>query len=163
MAANPVLIMLLIPFFSYVGYPLLNRVFRLTPLRKISIGMFVMVAAYVFSAWIQSRIDAGGKPSIGWMFIGYVILTSSEVMVSITSLEFSIRGPVEDQVVHYGDLPAVDFGQCFTAAVNAVIVNEDGSSKPAGSHYFLFCEMAKAVVLIALRPVIGKDVIQDES
>ena len=42
-AVNPILIMIFIPLFSYGIYPALNRVFPLTPLRKISIGFFVTV------------------------------------------------------------------------------------------------------------------------
>ncbi len=168
-AANPFLIMLLIPFFSYVGYPQLNRVFRLTPLRKISIGMFVMVAAYVFSAWIQSRIDGGGKPSIGWMFIGYVILTSSEVMVSITSLEFSYtQAPRKiKSFIMAIYLLSISVGNAFTAGVNAVIVNEDGSSKLAGSHYFLFFAGMMLLAAVVFIPFAAcykeKTYIQDES
>jgi hypothetical protein len=39
--------------------------------------------------WIQTRIDAGAKPNVAWQLLAYVLLTSSEVMVSITGLEFS--------------------------------------------------------------------------
>jgi len=168
-AANPFLIMLLIPFFSYAGYPLLNRVFRLTPLRKISIGLFVMTAAYVFSAWIQSRIDAGGKPSIGWMFIGYVILTSSEVMVSITSLEFSYtQAPRKiKSFIMAIYLLSISVGNAFTAGVNAVIKNADGSSKLAGSHYFLFFAGMMLLAAVVFIPFAAsykeKTYIQDES
>ena len=34
-------------------------------------------------------IDAGGRPSVNWQFLAYVILTLGETMVSITGLEFS--------------------------------------------------------------------------
>ncbi len=55
-AANPILILLFIPLFSYVLYPLVNRVFPLTPLRKVSIGFFITVLAFAVPAWIESQI-----------------------------------------------------------------------------------------------------------
>ncbi|MEI6067460.1 MAG: MFS transporter [Methylococcaceae bacterium] len=39
-AANPLLIMFLVPLFSYCVYPFLNRFFILTALRKMTIGLF---------------------------------------------------------------------------------------------------------------------------
>ncbi len=58
-AANPILILLLIPVFSYGIYPAVSRVFPLTPLRKISIGFFVMVLAFGVSALIEENITGG--------------------------------------------------------------------------------------------------------
>jgi len=58
-AANPILILAFIPLFSYVIYPLINRVIPLTPLRKIGIGFFICVAAFAVPTWIQSRITGG--------------------------------------------------------------------------------------------------------
>ena len=42
-AINPIMIVTLVPVFSYLLYPFLDRFFAMTPLRKISIGLFVMV------------------------------------------------------------------------------------------------------------------------
>jgi len=56
-AVNPFLILVLIPAFAYVIYPCFDRVlFKMTPLRKIGIGLFVTVAAFALSAWIEQRI-----------------------------------------------------------------------------------------------------------
>ena len=41
-AINSILILVFIPLFSYVIYPAVGRLFPLTPLRKISIGFFLM-------------------------------------------------------------------------------------------------------------------------
>ncbi|MGD2138266.1 MAG: MFS transporter, partial [Gammaproteobacteria bacterium] len=88
-AANPLLVMLLIPLFSYRVYPAIDRFFPLTPLRKIAIGLFVAAAAFAIPTGLQLAIDDGGRPFIGWQLLAYVVLTSAEVMVSITCLEFS--------------------------------------------------------------------------
>ena len=88
-AMNPVLILTFIPLFAYVVYPAIDRVFKLTPLRKVGIGLFLMVIAFAVVSVAQEKIDAGERPSISWQLIGYVLMTASEVMVSIVCLEFS--------------------------------------------------------------------------
>ncbi len=57
-AANPLLILLLIPIFSFWVYPGINRVWKLSPLRKIGIGLFVCLLSVVGSALIESAIQA---------------------------------------------------------------------------------------------------------
>jgi POT family proton-dependent oligopeptide transporter len=86
---NPILILILVPIFNYGIYPLIDRVFPLTPLRKIGIGLFLTAASFVVLWWIQLQVDSGSKPSVLWQVPGYVLLTAGEVMVSITGLEFS--------------------------------------------------------------------------
>ena len=61
---NPFLIMLLIPVFAYGVYPAMDKVFPLTPLRKISIGFFMTVIAFVISAVIEMQIVSGLRPNI---------------------------------------------------------------------------------------------------
>ncbi len=56
-AINPLLILIYIPLFSYAIYPALGKVVRLTPLRKIGAGLFLVVVAFVVSAMAQARID----------------------------------------------------------------------------------------------------------
>ena len=86
---NPFLIMLLIPVFSYVIYPVIHTVFPLTPLRKIGMGFFVTVVAFVLVAEIETQISMGLRPNIVWQLFAFVVITAAEVMVSITCLEFS--------------------------------------------------------------------------
>src|SRR5207248_7981961 len=87
--ANPILILIFIPIVNYLIYPAIDKIFPLTPLRKIGIGLFITALSFVVIVWIQSQIDAGMKPSINWQLLAYVILTLGEAMVSITGLEFS--------------------------------------------------------------------------
>jgi POT family proton-dependent oligopeptide transporter len=88
-AVNPILILTFIPLFTFVIYPRLDRVFSLTPLRKIGIGMLLMVLSFFLTTLIQTWIDAGQRPSIGWQILAFTIITASEVMVSIVGLEFA--------------------------------------------------------------------------
>jgi len=139
-AANPLLVMLLIPLFSYAIYPAINRVFPLSPLRKISLGMFVTVLAFAVSAIIQQQIDAGHSPHISWQVLAYFILTSAEVMISITCLEFSYTQapPKMKSFIMAFFMMSIALGNLFTSAVNFFIENDDGSSKLAGADYFWF-------------------------
>jgi POT family proton-dependent oligopeptide transporter len=139
-AANPLLVMLLIPVFSYVIYPRLNRVLRLSPLRKIAIGMFLTVAAFSIASLVQETIDQGGTPHIGWQLLAYVVLTSAEVMISITCLEFSYtQAPARmKSFVMAFFMMSIAAGNLFTSAVNFLIQNEDGSSKLGGADYYWF-------------------------
>jgi POT family proton-dependent oligopeptide transporter len=139
-AVNPLLVMLLIPLFSYVIYPAIQRVFVLTPMRKIALGLFLTVIAFAIPTVIQLRIDLGGIPHIGWQLLAYVVLTSAEVMVSITCLEFSYtQAPktMKSFIMAFFML-SISIGNLFTSAVNFLIRNPDGSSRLAGADYYLF-------------------------
>ncbi|MDF1815908.1 MAG: POT family MFS transporter [Verrucomicrobiales bacterium] len=122
-ALNPILILTFIPLFTYFLYPAVDKVFKLTPLRKIGGGLFIMVIAFAVVAFAQEKIDAGGSPSISWQLIAYVIITASEVMVSIVCLEFSYTQaprPMKSFVMalFFG---SVFLGNIFTAKVNKLI------------------------------------------
>ncbi len=142
-AANPLLIMLLTPLFTYGLYPLLSKIIVLTDLRKISIGFLLTVAAFSIPSFIQMSIDRGFSPTILWQILAYILLTSAEVMVSITCLEFSYRQApktMKSFVMAYYFL-SVAVGNLLTGAVNFFIHNDDGTSKLAGSEYFWFFTM----------------------
>jgi POT family proton-dependent oligopeptide transporter len=139
-AANPLFVMLLIPLFSYVVYPAIDRVWQLTELRKMAIGMFITVLAFAIPTWIQVEIDQGGMPSIAWQLLAYVVLTSAEVMVAVTCLQFSYtQAPrTMKSFVMAFFMMSIAAGNLFTSAVNFFIRQEDGSSKLAGAEYYEF-------------------------
>lgn len=168
-AANPLMIMLLIPVFSYVIYPAINKVFPLTALRKIGIGLFVAALSFVVPALIETRITAGATPSIVWLILAYLILTSAEVMVSITCLEFSYtQAPKKmKSFIMAVFFLSITLGNIFTAAVNKFIQNEDGTSKLPGASYFWFFVGVMLVTAVVFIPVASRykvrDYIQDEA
>ena len=114
--------------FSYVIYPAIDKIFPLTALRKIAIGLFVMVPGFAIVAMLQSWIDAGETPNISWQLFAYAVLTASEVMVSITCLEFAYtQAPTSmKSVVMAVFLFSVSLGNYFTAGVNKFILVEKG-------------------------------------
>ena len=94
-ALNPLMVMLLIPLMNLL-YNLCDRAgVRTTPLRRVTVGMFITALSFVATAMLQLYIDAAaaaGAPNsiwIGWQIIQYLIITVGEVMVSITGLEFA--------------------------------------------------------------------------
>ncbi|MBT6176336.1 MAG: POT family MFS transporter [Deltaproteobacteria bacterium] len=127
-AVNPVMIVTLVPLFTYVIYPAIDKIFPLTPLRKIAIGLFIMVPGFAIVAILQTWIDSGETPSIAWQLFAYAVLTASEVMVSITCLEFAYtQSPVSmKSVVMAVFLFSVSLGNYFTAGVNKFILVESG-------------------------------------
>ncbi|MFZ1321044.1 MAG: POT family MFS transporter [Ignavibacteria bacterium] len=150
-AINPLLIMIFIPLFTYWLYPAIDKIFPLTMLRKISIGMFLAVFSFVIIAFAETSITSGGTPSILWQFWAYVILTAAEVMVSITGLEFSYtQAPNSMKSIIMGFwLLGVSLGNGITALVNQLIVNDDGSYKLEGSEYYWFFAVLMLVTSFA--------------
>ncbi|MFT5466959.1 MAG: POT family proton-dependent oligopeptide transporter [Verrucomicrobiales bacterium] len=122
-AINPILILIYIPLFTFVVYPAVNKVWTLTPLRKMSIGFFVMVIGFGIVALLQESIDSGGMPSIGWQFLAFTILTAAEVMISIVGLEFSYtQAPKTMKSLVMGVFFVTVFlGNYLTAGVNWAI------------------------------------------
>jgi POT family proton-dependent oligopeptide transporter len=85
------MVMLFIPLMNLV-YGLFDRVgLQTTPLRRVTVGMFLTALSFVATALVQQAIDRSPPNSVwvGWQVIQYAIMTIGEVMVSITGLEFA--------------------------------------------------------------------------
>jgi POT family proton-dependent oligopeptide transporter len=146
-AVNAIMILAFIPLFQYAIYPAINRVYRLTPLRKIGLGLIVTGISFLISAWIENQIQAGLKPSIGWQLPAYALLSAGEVMVSITALEFAYTQSPKSMkaVIMAIYLLAISAGNAFTALVHVFIANPDGTVKLQGAAYYNFF----AILMIA--------------
>jgi POT family proton-dependent oligopeptide transporter len=89
-ALNPALVAVLVPLFTVLVFPWLERRGRLLgPLAKMRVGMVATVLSFVAAATVQMIVDAGWAPSVLWQFPQYLLLTAGEVLVSVTGLEFS--------------------------------------------------------------------------
>jgi proton-dependent oligopeptide transporter, POT family len=157
-AINPILILLFIPLFVYVIYPLLGRCMELTALRKMSIGFFVTVGAFMISAYIEQLIVQGHTPPIAWQLLAFVVITAGEVMVSITCLEFSYtQAPLKLKSLIMGlFLLSVSLGNGFTALVNYWIQNPDGTLSLTGPAYYWFFAGVMFVVACLFLFVVGR-------
>lgn len=90
---NPILVMVLLPLSTLVIFPMVGRWVKLTPLRKMTAGMFIASLSFVAVALIQYTVDAsiagGGEVHVAWQFFPYFLITFAEVLVSVTGLEFA--------------------------------------------------------------------------
>ncbi len=162
-AVNGLLILAFIPLFSYVVYPLANRLFKLTPLRKIGIGMFLISATFLLPAQLEAWIAAGEKPNIAWQLLAYVLLTAAEVLVSITCLEFSYtQSPrTMKSVIMALYLLSMSAGNLITTLVKWLLPNLKGAN-----HYFFFSALMAAAAVIFIFVALGyreRSYIQAES
>lgn len=123
---NGLFILMLVPIFSFGIYPLMGRFFTVTPLRKIGIGLFITAGSFVIVAWIEHRIQNGIVTSVWWQILAYAVLTSAEVLVSITALEFSYKqAPLRiKSFVMALFLLSVSLGNLLTAVVADAMIRE---------------------------------------
>ncbi len=111
----------------------------------------------------------GYRPSIGWQFFAYVLLTAGEILASISVLEFAYtQAPKKvKSFVMSLYLLSISLGNVFSAVVNHFIQNADGSTKLPGASYYWFFAIAMVVTLALYIPVAKrfpvKEYIQDEA
>ena len=150
-AVNPLLILALIPLFTTVIYPLAAEVTKPTSVGKIACGLFLTVPAFLIPAWIEGEVAVGFSPSIGWQLLAYLIITSAEVLVSVTCLEFSYtQAPrsLKSFVMSLYFL-SITAGNLLTSLVNALIQNPYGTSRLTGaSYYLLFAGLMAAAAVV---------------
>lgn len=160
---NPIFILTMLPIFSYFIYPAIERFVRLTPLRKFGMGLFVAAVSFLIVALIQVRIDAGEHPHILWQILAFLVLTASEIMVSVTHLEFAYtQAPKKlKSLVMCTYLLAISLGNLFTALVNLIAHNLKGAE-----YFFYFVAIMVITAILFLffaRFYKGKTYIQDEA
>ena len=136
-AVNPMMILILVPFCTYYLYPYLKRYIKLTAIKKISIGLFLAVPSFIIIGLLQSQIEAGLKPSIGWQVLAYAILTLSEVFISITCLEFSYtQAPNSMKSIVMGIfMISIALGNFLTAIISKIVPK---SLETGTTSYFYF-------------------------
>jgi POT family proton-dependent oligopeptide transporter len=149
-SVNPLLILLLVPLFAYVIYPAVEKVVRLTPLRKIGAGFVVTALSFLIVAWIERQIEAGERPTVWWQILAYVVITSGEVMVSVVGLEFSYtQAPrtMKSLVVAIWYF-AVSAGNFFAAQVNRLLQDADGNLVITNVQYYLYFAGLMAIATV---------------
>ena len=104
--ANAILILALIPVFNNAIYPGLNKLnVRTRPLGKMMVGLILGVVSFIMAGILQFiinsrsvfapdpsdpalRVCVGNCVHVLWQIPQYLVLTVSEVLISITGLEF---------------------------------------------------------------------------
>jgi len=56
-AMNPIILLTLIPVFNVIIYPLISTVYKMTALRKMTLGLAINCLVCVFAGWLQLKID----------------------------------------------------------------------------------------------------------
>lgn len=137
-AWNPIMVMGLIPLFSMFIYPMLDKVgITSTPIKRMTLGMFVGAAAFAtiggIQFWMDSSVD---KINVMWQFFPYLIITIAEIMISITGLEFAYtQAPrsMKSSIMSIW-LLTVFFGNLLTAYVSKL----ENLIPIASTGYFMF-------------------------
>lgn len=150
-AVNPILCLVFVFLFDRWGYPIVEKVVRLTSLRKMGFGLFLMVPTFLLTAWIQYRIDAGETLNISWQLLAWIILTVAEVLAYATALEFFYaQAPKRMKSLIQGlFLLSVTLGNLFTGVVNWGIANIAVFKNLTGASYFVFFAGFMALMTIA--------------
>jgi POT family proton-dependent oligopeptide transporter len=136
-AWNPIMVMGLIPLFSMFIYPALDKVgITSTPIKRMTLGMFVAAFSFALIGGLQMWMDAStDKINVMWQFFPYLVITVAEVMISITGLEFAYtQAPrtMKSSIMSIW-LLTVFFGNLITAYVSKVNV-----FPTASTGYFMF-------------------------
>ncbi len=139
-AVNAIMILAFIPLFQYVIYPAFDKIWKLTALRKIGLGIFTIGLSFVISGWIEAKIQSGLKPNVAWQLPAYAVLSAGEVMASITALEFAYTQAPRHlkaivQALFYFSITG---GNVLAALVHHFIENPDGTVKLQGAVYYYF-------------------------
>lgn len=151
---NPLFLVLLIPVFNSLLFPFLEkRGIRVTPLRKIGAGLFVIGFCFVIIALLQEQIDAGGKPSVWWQILAYVLLAASEILVSVTCLEYAYTHapPSMKSTMSALYLLGISAGNLLTGLINGNIADKGFFSQFTGAkYYWLFIGMLSFFIVLYL-------------
>lgn len=145
-AVNPILVMTLLPLFSFGLYPWIEKIgIKTTPLRKMGAGMVLIAVSFFWVGFIQSRIDSGQTINVVWQLGAWVILTAAEVMVSVTGLSFAYtQAPREmKSTIMSLWLMTTAFGNLLTALVSRLNPFKDGAME-----FYFYAVLMLAVAAI---------------
>lgn len=137
-AVNPLLILTLIPIFTRWFYPWWSRTWGQGTLPKIAVGLFLTVVAQAFPLAFEMAAQKGIVLNVAWQFLGYLVLTTAEILVSVTSLEFAYtQSPKSMKSIVMGIyLMTMTAGNFFVAGINFLCEKYEGFL--AGNSYYLF-------------------------
>ena len=170
-AWNPLMVMVLIPIMNLVYKVSGNLGFEWKPLRRMVIGLFMAGGSFAIAAIAQEMIDAAGpgKVSVWWQVLAYLVLTTSEVLVSITALEFAYtQAPKRMKSVVMGlFLLTVTLGNTFVTLLTSakdMMAGMVGGEFGQAQFFWFFCWAAVivgAMMAVRVRFYVQRDYTQD--
>mmetsp|Transcript_34598 Transcript_34598/g.86942 ORF Transcript_34598/g.86942 Transcript_34598/m.86942 type:complete len:595 (-) Transcript_34598:1202-2986(-) len=90
-ALNDILVVVLVPLFDLVIYPLFAVCGRpLRPIQRLAAGMLFMVFGFLLSSVLEFVMETSPTMlSLAWQIPQYICISVAEVMVAVTGLEFA--------------------------------------------------------------------------
>ena len=122
-------------------------------MRKIGAGLVVIGFSFVIIALLQEQIDAGGKPSLWWQILAYILLAASEILVSVTCLEYAYTHSPKSMKSTMSALYllGISAGNLLVGLINGNIVNKGFFSQFTGAkYYWLFIGMLTVFFVLFL-------------
>lgn len=150
-ALNPFLILTLIPIFTLWLYPKWDRRWGGSPLKKIAVGLFLVVVAQCFPLGFEMASERGFVLNIALQIPAYIVLTTAEVMVSVTSLEFAYtQAPKSIKTLIMGVyLLTMTLGNLVVAQVNRLCLAYPDFLTGAGYYrFFLLLALGNALLFL---------------
>jgi len=154
---NPAFVMMLVPLMIWL-YPRIERLtgIRVSPLRRMGTGLVLAAVAYLIVGGLQTRVDAGAQMSVLWQTIPYLILTTGEVLLSTTGLEFAFTqaaAEMKSTIMSFW-LLTVAFGNLFvpilTKFKSYLIAGqgEGASASVNSSTFYLYAGLTLGVAVV---------------
>ena len=134
---NPLMVMILVPLFTLGIYPRIGRF--ASPLRRMSCGMFLGAISFLVVALLQACLETGAQLNVLWQTVPYLILTTAEVLLSTTGLEFAFReaAPEMKSLVMSFWLLTIAFGDLLVVAVTKLFANASDHAASVSTNRFL--------------------------
>src|SRR5882672_4100043 len=150
-SANPALVMILVPLLTLGLYPRLGKL--ASPLKRMSFGLFLTAASYLIVAFLQKQIEIGAQISVAWQTLPYIVLTTAEVLVSTTGLEFAFTqaGPEMKSTIMSFWLLTVAFGNLVVTAITKVLSGPSAAAHSGAvstSRFLLYAGLTFGVAIL---------------
>jgi POT family proton-dependent oligopeptide transporter len=155
---NPLLVMLLVPLMLWL-YPRVEKLtgMRVSPLRRMGTGLVLAAAAYVVVGLFQTRVDAGAQLNVLWQTLPYFMLTTGEVLLSTTGLEFAFTQAAAEMkstimsfwlvTVAIGNLYVPILTKLKSALIHTA-AGQAGSASVSASTFYLYAGLTLGVALL---------------
>lgn len=85
---NPLLVIILIPVFEQVLYPLLGKIRIKTALQKATLGGVLAGVAFIISAIVELQIESTFL-HMTWLIPQYLLMAMAEILITIPLMNFS--------------------------------------------------------------------------
>lgn len=147
---NPLLVMILVPVLNWGVYPLIERTgSRATALRRMSVGLALTALSYVMVGWLQGRLEAKETLSLAWQAGPYLILTTAEVLVSATGLEFAYTqaAPSMKSAIMSFWLLTVAIGNLLVTTITQ-LGGGHGTESVSSGRFYLYSGMTAGVAVL---------------